>query len=68
MPVNKNKGYKSRHRPSRTDVIPCLRCDRDFRSWDTVRNRICPSCANYAQESRSSMDWETYTVDVRGEG
>jgi predicted amidophosphoribosyltransferase len=22
----------------------CLRCDREFRSWDRRQNRLCPRC------------------------
>jgi hypothetical protein len=24
--------------------ISCLRCDRQFRSWDRRQNRLCPGC------------------------
>lgn len=25
-------------------LIPCLRCDQEFRSWDRRQNRLCPRC------------------------
>jgi hypothetical protein len=28
----------------RPGVIPCLRCARDFGSWDVRQNRLCRSC------------------------
>jgi predicted amidophosphoribosyltransferase len=24
----------------------CLRCDREFQSWDRRQNRLCPRCKN----------------------
>ena len=26
------------------DIIPCNRCNKPFRSWDTTKNRRCPAC------------------------
>lgn len=38
--------------PARTR---CLRCGREFSSWDTTRNRICLSCRR--TNSRNLASW-----------
>jgi hypothetical protein len=30
--------------PLRPGKAKCLKCDRDFNSWDVTMNRICPEC------------------------
>jgi predicted amidophosphoribosyltransferase len=31
----------------------CLRCDREFRSWDRRQNRLCPRCKNELDQEPS---------------
>jgi hypothetical protein len=31
----------------------CLRCDREFQSWDRRQNRLCPSCLQAIKEEAS---------------
>lgn len=53
-------GTRSRRRASpekneNPGVRKCLSCDRDFKSWDVVRNRLCPSCGGGNQLTLHSL-------------
>src|SRR4051812_523190 len=30
--------------------IACLGCSKPFKSWDTTRNRLCPSCGSHSEQ------------------
>lgn len=32
-------------------VVLCLRCEKEFKSWDRKLNRICPICSPYNADS-----------------
>ena len=38
------------------EKLECLRCRRDFMSWDKRRNRICGQCKHNPTEDRGGMD------------
>jgi predicted amidophosphoribosyltransferase len=33
--------------------VACLRCDREFQSWDRRQNRLCPLCRNELDQEPS---------------
>ncbi len=33
----------------RKDKAICLRCEKEFKSWDKKKNRICPNCEELAE-------------------
>lgn len=37
-------------------VIPCLRCDRPFYSWDRRQNRLCQDCREFLDRMPSEED------------
>jgi len=38
-------------RVSSAGPTTCLRCDREFQSWDRRHNRLCPSCLQAIKEA-----------------
>ena len=38
------------------EKIECLRCRREFVSWDKRRNRICGQCKHHPTENSGGMD------------
>ena len=44
-------------------IIPCLRCDRHFYSWDRRQNRLCQSCREFLDTMPSEED--SYTPPKR---
>ena len=36
--------------------IPCLKCEKMFRSWDRILNRICVSCTGVNKNIDKTLD------------
>lgn len=40
--------------------IPCIRCGRDFESWDRKKNRMCSGCKCREDDFGAIPDREVY--------
>jgi predicted amidophosphoribosyltransferase len=46
--------YQKPQKPTRyAGPTLCLRCDREFQSWDRRQNRLCPHCLQAIKEEAS---------------
>jgi predicted amidophosphoribosyltransferase len=45
--------------------IPCLRCDREFQSWDRRHNRLCPRCRETLEREPSEEPSHALPMPIR---
>jgi uncharacterized protein with PIN domain len=43
----------------------CLRCDREFWSWDRWQNRLCARCKNELDQEPSEEAWHPLPPSLR---
>lgn len=41
--------------------IDCLKCNKAFKSWDAILNRICPTCKRHNTKLQKTNDFAELT-------
>jgi hypothetical protein len=54
----------SKHNPY-AGLTTCLRCDREFQSWDRRHNRLCPHCLEALEQEPSDEPPQPMPVPMR---
>jgi hypothetical protein len=60
-----------RQKPTLTSyagLIPCLRCNTPFESWDRRQNRLCEACLQAIEEQASEEPFHTSHKSRRLQG
>jgi hypothetical protein len=55
---------RSAHHPY-AGPTTCLRCDREFQSWDRRQNRLCPRCQQELERAPSEEPTRPLPPSVR---
>jgi predicted amidophosphoribosyltransferase len=58
--------YQKPPKPTRyAGLTMCLRCDREFQSWDRRQNRLCPHCLQAIKEEASDEPSYSLPTPIR---